>query len=58
MKAPKRKSAAKSKGRSKRVKDLQPRDARAVRGGGVDIFAKIGEIKGSSDSPPDKARFR
>ena len=48
MKAKSKKSAAKSKARSKKVKDLQPRDARKVRGGASDIFAKIGDIKGES----------
>ena len=57
MKAQTKKSAAKGKRRSKKVKDLQPRDARTVRGGASDIFAKIGDIKGESQDSP-RARFR
>ncbi len=40
--------ASKGKQPTKRVKDLQPSDARAIRGGAIDIFAKIGDIKGES----------
>lgn len=30
------------------VKDLRVKDAKAVKGGAVDIFAKLGDIKGES----------
>ena len=30
------------------MKDLKAKDAKAVKGGAVDIFAKLGDIKGES----------
>jgi len=53
-KVTKAKGTKRAKKKSRRPSDLSPKAVRggAVKGGGVDIFAKIGDIKGESQDDP------
>jgi len=53
-KVTKAKGTKRAKKKTPRQADLSPKAVRggAVTGGGADIFAKIGTIKGESDSDP------